>query len=150
MPQAASSHACPWRAAVAILGRNDRSGDARLEVHSALPMLILHPSGANNCAAGGTGVVLIQGDRGASTFGVVRAYRLCGVARRVSRGPKRVEIGQIADEPDLHITPFRSAPINIRTSVSPHARGIMLQAAASDERPWVCCRDNTQTKEQLR
>ena len=106
------------RAAVTIHRGKGSSGSMRFEVHSALPTLLLHLSGANNCAAGGTGLVLIQGDRGASTFGVVRAYRLCGVARRVSRGPKRVEIGPIADEPDLHITPFRLAPINIEAALA--------------------------------
>ena len=46
----------------------------RLEVHSALPML-LHLSGANYCARGGTGLVRTQDDHGAPTFRVVRADR---------------------------------------------------------------------------
>ena len=68
------------RAVVAIHGRNGRSGGMRLEVHSALPMLLLHLSGANDCARGGTGLVRTQDDHGAPTFRVVRADRQCGEA----------------------------------------------------------------------
>ena len=46
------------------------------------------------------------------------------------RGPKRVEIAPIADERVLHMTPFRSAPTNIGTLMSPHAGGMILQAAS--------------------
>ena len=108
-------------AVVAIHGRNGRSGGMRLEVHSALPML-LHLSGANYCARGGNGLVRTQDGHGAPTFRVVRADRQCGEARRVSRRPKRVEIAPNADERGLHITRFRSTPTNIRTSV-PHMHG---------------------------
>ena len=112
--------------------------DRRFEVHSALPMLLLHLSGANYCARGGNGLVRTQDDHGAPTFRVVRADRQCGEARRVSRGPKIVEIAPNADERGLHITRFRSTPTNIRTSVSSHARRMMLQPAASDKRAGCC------------
>ena len=121
------------RAAVAILGQNDRSGDARLEVHSALPTLLLHPGGANNCAAGGTGSFRTQGDSWAPTVGFVRAHRQCGEAQRVSSGPKGNEITSIADECVIHITPFLLiGPIHIHTTLFHHARAMMLQAAASN------------------
>ena len=118
------------RAVVAMHGRNGRSSSMRFEVHSALPMLLLHLSGANDCARGGTGLVHTQNGHWAPTFRVVRADRQCGEARRVSRGPKRVEIAPNADERGLHITRFRSIPTNIRTSLSSHARRMMLQPAA--------------------
>ena len=63
MLQAVASDARPWRAVVAMYGRNGRSGGMRFEVHSALPMLLLHFSGANDCATGGTGLVQTQDDR---------------------------------------------------------------------------------------
>ena len=80
------------RAVVAMHGRNGRSSSMRFEVHSALPMLLLHFSGANDCATGGTGLVQTQDDRWVPTFGVVRAHRQYGEARRVSRGQRKVEI----------------------------------------------------------
>ena len=46
-----------------------------LEVHSVLPMLLLHPSGVNNRDTGDTGLVWTQGDREAPTVGVVLAHR---------------------------------------------------------------------------
>ena len=129
------------RADVAMHGRNGRSSSMRFEVHSALPMLLLHLSGANDCATGGNGLVHTQSNQGAPTFRVVRVDRRCGEARQVSRGPKRVEIAPIADERGLHITHFRSAPANICTSLSSRARGIVLHPAASDEEPppaFIC------------
>ena len=90
-----------------------------------------------------------QGDRGAPAVKVDRAHRQCGEAQRVSRGPKRVEIAPIADERVLHITPFRSAPTNVYTSVSLHARGMMQQAAASNVSPWACCHGDTWTEPQV-
>ena len=135
---------------MAIHGRKGRSGHVVFEVHSALPMLLLHLSGVKYCARGGTGLVSTQDDHGAPTFRVVRADRQCGEARRVSRRPKRVEIAPNADERGLHITRFRSTPTNIRTSVSSHARRMMLQPAASNEKPWACCRGNTRTERQVR
>ena len=70
---------------------------------TVLPMLLLGLNGANYCATGGTGLVQTQDDHGAPTLRVVRADRQCGEARRVSRGPKRVEIAPNADERGLHI-----------------------------------------------
>ena len=137
------------RAVVAMHGRNGRSSSMRFEVHSALPMLLLHFSGVNYCATGDTGLVRTQGDRGAPTVKVDRAHRQCGEAQRVSRGPKRVEIAPISDERVLHITPFRSAPTNVYTSVSLHARGMMQQAAASNVSPWACCHGDTWTERQV-
>jgi hypothetical protein len=60
---------------MAIHGRKGRSGHVVFEVHSALPMLLLYPSGANNRATGNTGLVRTQGDCEAPTVGVVRAHR---------------------------------------------------------------------------
>ena len=114
------------RAVVAMHGRNGRSSSMRFEVHSALPMLLLHFSGANDCATGGTGLVQTQDDRWVPTFGVVRAHRQYGEARRVSRGQRKVEIAPIDDACGLHNTPFRSAPTNICTSVSLYALRVML------------------------
>ena len=59
---------------MAIHKRNGRSGHVVLEVHSGLPMLLLHPSGANNRAVGDTDLVRTQGDCEAPTVGVVRAH----------------------------------------------------------------------------
>ena len=81
------------RAAVAIYSRKSRSGDARLEVHSAL----LHPSGANNCAAGGTGPVRTQGNSWAPTVGVVRAHWWSRKVRRGSPEPKIVDFAPLDD-----------------------------------------------------
>ena len=121
------------RAAVAIYSRKSRSGDARLEVHSAISTLLLHPSGANNYAVGDTGPVRTQGDSWALTVGVVRAHRQCGEAQRVSRGLKGDEITSIADECVIHITPFLLiGPIHIHTTLFHHAWAMMLQAAASN------------------
>ena len=68
-----------------------------------------------------------------------RTWRIVNLSRkwRVSRGQRRVEITPIADEYGLHNKPFRSAPTNICTSVYPYARGVMLQAVASDSTPFV-------------
>ena len=126
------------RAVVAMHGRNGRSSGMRFEVHSALPMLLLHLSGANYCATSDTGLVQTQDDRWVPTFGVVRAHRQYGEARRVSRGQRKVEIAPIDDACGLHNMPFRSAPTNICTSMSSHARRVMLQAVASGARPWAC------------
>ena len=79
------------RAAVAIHGRNGRSDDATLEVHSATSTLLLRPSGGNNRATGGTRPVRTQGDSGTPTVGVVRANGRSEEVRRVSPGPKIVE-----------------------------------------------------------
>ena len=130
-------------------GRNSRSSSMRFEVHSALPMLLLHFSGADDCATGGTGLVQTQDDRWVPTFGVVRAHRQYGEARRVSRGQRKVEIAPIDDACGLHNMPFRSAPTNICTSMSSHARGVMLQAVASDARPWACCRGDARAERQV-
>ena len=99
------------RAVVAMHGRNGRSSSMRFEVH------------ANDCTAGGTGLVQTQNDRWVPTFGVVRAHRQYGEARRVSRGQRKVEIAPIDDACCLHNMPFRSAPTNICTFVSSQARG---------------------------
>ena len=108
------------RAAVAIHGRNGRSGDAKLEVHLAIPTLLLHPSGANNCATGGTRPVRTQGGSGTPTVGVVRAHWRSGEVRRVLPGQKIVEITLIDDERVLLTTPFRSAPT---MNITPRRRG---------------------------
>ena len=140
-------HACVHgRAAVAIHGRNGRSGDAKLEVHLAIPTLLLHPSGANNCATGGTRPVRTQGGSGTPTVGVVRAHWRSGEVRRVLPGQKIVEITLIDDERVLHTTPFRSAPTSIWASLSSHVTETIPQAAASRARPWACCRVNTLTE----
>ena len=60
---------------MAVHGRNGRSGHVGLEVHSVLPMLLLHPSGVNNRDTGDTGLVWTQGDREAPTVGVILAHR---------------------------------------------------------------------------
>ena len=142
-------HVCVHgRAAVAIHGRNGRSGGAKLEVHLAIPTLLLHPSGANNCATGGTRPVQTQGGSGIPTVGVVRAHWRSGEVRRVSSGQKIVEITLIDDERVLHTTPFRSAPTNICTLLCSHVTETIPQAAASRARPWACCRSNTRTERQ--
>ena len=76
------------RAAVAIHSRKSRSGDARLEVHSAISTLLLHPDGANNCAAGGTGPVRTQGNSWPPTVRVVRAHWWSRKVWRVSPNRK--------------------------------------------------------------
>ena len=134
---------------MAIHGRKGRSGHVVFEVHSALPMLLLHLSGANYCATSDTGLVQTQDDRWVPTFGVVRAQRQYGEARRVSRGQRKVEIAPIDDACGLHNAPFRSAPTNICTSMFSHARGVMLQAVASDARPWACCRGDARAERQV-
>ena len=134
------------RAAVSIHGRNDRSGDARSEVHSAIPTLLLRPNGANNGATGGTRPVQTQCGSGTPTVGVVRAHWRSGEVRRVSPGPRIEEIALIDDERVLHTTPFRSAPTNICTSQSSCFRGAMTRAAVSRAHSWACCRDNTLTE----
>ena len=74
MAQAASSRARSWACCRSNTRTDGWSGDARLEVHSATPMLLLHPSNASNCAAGGTRPVRTQDDSGAPTVGVIRAH----------------------------------------------------------------------------
>jgi hypothetical protein len=50
---------------------NRRVGLAPSEAHFVSPMVLLHPRGATNGAAGGSCLVRTQGRSGAPTFGVV-------------------------------------------------------------------------------
>ena len=64
---------------------------------------------------------------------------------RTGKGQNRI----IADLSALHITPFRSAPTNICADLSLHSRGMVLQAAKTDARPWACCRTSVTVQDQL-
>ena len=63
-----------WRAAAAMHGRIARSDLAPSEVHFVFPMRLLRPRGANNGAAGDSGLVRTQSGSGPPTFGVVRTH----------------------------------------------------------------------------